>query len=100
MLARAGILHGAPAFQRRPRIFKRDGVELLLMCMERRVHPRQLLVVQHVALALLDRLDAVVVFRLELLEDAHHRVIDLLGVALRNTRLGLGRRVGDLEIHL
>src|SRR5436305_1487726 len=87
------------ALQRRPRALERDRVELLLLAAQRGIDPRQLLLVQHVAFALLDRLDAAVVLRLELLERAHHRVIDVLRVARGNAGLGLGGTVVDIEVH-
>src|SRR5205085_1836263 len=85
--------------QRRPRALQREGVELLLMLVERGIDPRQLLVVQHVALALFDRFQAVIVFRFVFLEGAHHRLIDLLRVMRGNAGLGLGGTVVDIEVH-
>jgi hypothetical protein len=69
------------------------------MAIERGVDPRQLLVVQSIALALLDRLEAAVVLRLVFLEGAHHRLIDVLRVGCGNAGLGLGGAVVDIEVH-
>ena len=72
MLTRDGRRHRALQAKLRARGFQRQFVEPARLRIERGIDARDLVVMQHVGRLALDRVDALVIRRLEGVEGAHH----------------------------